>query len=68
MAFKMIVFIEIYNAAGQLVTNMKKAVIPNTRNRITWDGSAADGSEVSKGLYFILIKDKYGAVYRKMKA
>lgn len=56
------VFIEIYNAAGQLVTNLKRAVIPNTRNRIAWDGSAADGSEVSKGLYFVLMKDKYGAV------
>jgi len=59
------VYIEIYNAAGQLVTSMKKAVIPNTRNRTTWDGSAADGSDVSNGLYFILIKDKYGAVTGK---
>jgi hypothetical protein len=56
------VFVEIYNSTGQLVAGMKKAVIPNTGNRITWNGLAEDKSIVNNGLYLILIKDKYGVV------
>ncbi|MBN1414646.1 MAG: T9SS type A sorting domain-containing protein [Bacteroidales bacterium] len=58
------IFVEIYNSTGQLVYNMKKAVIPNTRNRITW---APARSEAGDGLYLILIKDSHGIVSGNQK-
>ena len=56
------IYIDIVNSMGQLICSMKKAVIPNTRNRITWDGLTDDRSKAHNGLYLILIKDKYGVV------
>jgi hypothetical protein len=56
------VIIEIYNSMGQQVRKMKKSVIPNTTNRIIWDGLTDDKSETGNGLYFILIKDRSGTI------
>ncbi|MBN2274921.1 MAG: T9SS type A sorting domain-containing protein [Bacteroidales bacterium] len=56
------VYIDIVNATGQLVRSMKKAVIPNTGNRIIWDGLTDDRSQAGNGLYIILIRDKHGVV------
>lgn len=59
------VFVEVINSTGQLVTSMKKSVIPNTKNRITWNGMDSQSSDVGNGLYFILIKDKNGVISGK---
>lgn len=62
------VFVDIVNSTGQLICSMKKAVIPNTGNRITWDGLTDDGSAADIGLYLILIKDKNGVVSESARA
>lgn len=54
------VFVEIYNSTGQLVSNMKRSVIPNTDNKLVWDGNAANGASVENGLYLVVIRDKNG--------
>jgi hypothetical protein len=54
------VIIEIYDIQGRLLKELNKSVIPNTRNRIGWDGTDNLGSKLSNGMFCIILKDKNG--------
>jgi flagellar hook assembly protein FlgD len=54
------VMIEVYDIYGRLLKKLNRSVIPNTGNRITWDGTNHLGSGLSNGIYLIILKDKNG--------
>jgi len=54
--------IRIYNTKGQLIKNL----IPNSDNKVTWNGKDNSNNDVSNGIYFYKLITKYGSVAEKM--
>lgn len=54
------VLLDVYDLNGKRVCNLKKSVIPNTRNRIYWDGETEAGRAADPGMYLIMIGDQNG--------
>lgn len=52
--------LEVYDINGKLVYQKRKSVIPNTGNRIYWDGTSGDGTGVNGGVYLIMLRDEKG--------
>jgi pectate lyase len=53
------VFLDIYDLNGRLLSAFRKSVIPNTRNRIYWNGNS-DRGIVDPGMYLIIIRGQRG--------
>jgi pectate lyase len=56
------VIMEIYDINGRLVRKQRMAVIPNSRNRIFWNGETDQGTEVNGRLFMLLLKDPGGTI------
>ncbi len=54
------VFVEIYDVNGRLVRSMKRSVIPDSRNRLYWDGKTDGGISAGRGLYLVILRDRSG--------
>jgi hypothetical protein len=56
------VLMEVYDIHGRLVYSHLHAVIPNTLNRLYWDGAVDGGRSVGEGIYLLRLKDVNGRV------
>ena len=56
------VSIEINSTSGQLVRSVNQSVIPNTGNKIHWNGLSENNSRVEKGFYILLLKTEDGVI------
>jgi pectate lyase len=56
------VMLEVYDINGKLVFSKRKPVIPNSGNRIYWDGTSADGARISSGTYLLMLREESGLV------
>ena len=54
-ALTIVAGIDIYNVAGQQVKTLVESIKPAGTYAVTWDGTDADGKQVTSGVYFYRI-------------
>lgn len=60
------VSIEVFDAKGRLVSTLANQHYPAGTHQVLWDGTAADGTRCSSGIYFYKIKSAVMECARKM--